>query len=93
MTKERASILRHNLHCMRIKSSSDLLQMFNVYFYCPTARRRRVVAGIAQGAVVTGATLPSGLKVPQIHKKNEQWMVFGKSLVLVYKENEFTKLS
>lgn len=50
-------------------------------------------AGIAQGAVVTGATLPSGLKVPQIHKKNEQWMVFGKSLVLVYKENEFTKLS
>lgn len=50
-------------------------------------------AGIAQGAVVTGATLPSGLRVPPTHEKNEQWMVFGKSLVLVYKENEFTKIS
>ena len=40
-------------------------------------------AKIAQGATLTGATLPSGFKVPK--PKNGDWVVFGNSLVLISK--------
>ena len=42
-------------------------------------------AKIAQGATLTGATLPSGFKVPKPKSADDGWIVFGNSLVLVSK--------
>ena len=46
-------------------------------------------ANIAQGATVTEATLPSGFKVPKPKSADDDWIVFGNSLVLVNKINPF----
>lgn len=45
-------------------------------------------AQIAQMAHVSGATLPSGLKVP-LENKSGKWYIFGNSIVLVPAQNPF----
>ena len=45
-------------------------------------------ARIAQKSHVSGATLPSGLKVP-LETKDGKWYVFGNSIVLVSRDYPF----
>lgn len=45
---------------------------------------------IAQMASVSGATLPSGMKVPEVENNNDAWMIWKDCIVLVHKDNEWT---
>ena len=49
----------------------------------------KAFAKIAQMASVSGATLPSGMKVPEVENKNDAWMIWKDCIVLVSKDNQW----
>ena len=68
------------------------MNTMNIMDIIPLRGADLLFAKIAQGATVTGATLPSGFKVPKPKSADGDWTVFGNSLVLVSKINSLHSL-
>lgn len=49
----------------------------------------RAFAKIAQMALVSGATLPSGFQVP-LAKRGDAWMIWKQCIILVHEENQLS---